>query len=179
MGGKAMTSTACHCHGENTHPGSLQATTWDNWSWSWEEVWMISSPAVVEAGGSTQLWDHGREVYTAEEPGTRVNWDLSILWPCLQLAWASIPGKTKYNTTILTLIIESKIILSLISGGIRLDLRNRWFFCFVLFLSIVDLGFPGGSAVKNPPTMQEMWVQSLHWVDPPGGGMATHSSILA
>lgn len=68
-----MTSTACHCHGENTHPGSLQATTWDNWSWSWEEVWMISSPAVVEAGGSTQLWDHGREVYTAEEPGTRVN----------------------------------------------------------------------------------------------------------
>ena len=23
------------------------------------------------------------------------------------------------------------------------------------------LGFPGGSAVKNPPEMQEMWVQSL------------------
>ena len=33
--------------------------------------------------------------------------------------------------------------------------------------------------VKNPPTMQETWVQSLGWEDTPGKGMATHSSILA
>ena len=33
--------------------------------------------------------------------------------------------------------------------------------------------------VKNPPAMQEAWVQSLSWKDPLEKGMATHSSILA
>ena len=33
--------------------------------------------------------------------------------------------------------------------------------------------------VKNLPEMQETWVQSLGWEDPPEKGMATHSSILA
>ena len=26
---------------------------------------------------------------------------------------------------------------------------------------IAHLGFPSGSAIKNPPVMQEMWVRSL------------------
>jgi len=33
--------------------------------------------------------------------------------------------------------------------------------------------------VKNPPAMQETWVQSLGWEDPLEKGNATHSSILA
>ena len=33
--------------------------------------------------------------------------------------------------------------------------------------------------VKNPPTMQETWVQFLGWEDPLEREMATHSSILA
>ena len=33
--------------------------------------------------------------------------------------------------------------------------------------------------VKNPPAMQETWVQSLGGEDPLEKGMATHSSILA
>ena len=33
--------------------------------------------------------------------------------------------------------------------------------------------------VKNPPTMQETWVQSLGWEDPLEEGMAIQSSILA
>ena len=33
--------------------------------------------------------------------------------------------------------------------------------------------------VKNPPAMQETWVQSLDWEDPLEKGMGTHSSILA
>ena len=40
-------------------------------------------------------------------------------------------------------------------------------------------GFPGGSAVKNPPAMQELqetWVQSLGWEDPLEEGLATHYS---
>ena len=32
---------------------------------------------------------------------------------------------------------------------------------------------------KNPPAIQEIWVQSLGWEDPLGKGTATHSSILA
>ena len=43
-----------------------------------------------------------------------------------------------------------------------------------------QVGFPGGSdSKKNPPAMQETWVQSLGWEDPLEEGMATHSSILA
>ena len=33
--------------------------------------------------------------------------------------------------------------------------------------------------VKNPPAMQETWVQSLCWENPLEEGMTTHSSILA
>ena len=33
--------------------------------------------------------------------------------------------------------------------------------------------------VKNPPAMQETWVQSLGWEDPLENGMATHFSILS
>ena len=37
----------------------------------------------------------------------------------------------------------------------------------------------GAQLVKNPPAMQETWVQSLGWEDPLEKGTATHSSILA
>ena len=40
-------------------------------------------------------------------------------------------------------------------------------------------GFPGGSVVKNPPAMQEMWVQSLGQEDAQEEKMVTYSSILA
>ena len=33
--------------------------------------------------------------------------------------------------------------------------------------------------VKNPPAMQEIWVQSLGWEDPLEEGVATHSSIIS
>jgi len=40
-------------------------------------------------------------------------------------------------------------------------------------------GFPGGSVVKNLPTMQETSVRTLGREDPLEKEMATHSSILA
>ena len=46
-------------------------------------------------------------------------------------------------------------------------------------ISIIRLGFPGGSVVKNLPAKQKMWVQSLGWEDPLEEVVATHSSILA
>ena len=39
--------------------------------------------------------------------------------------------------------------------------------------------FPVAQLVKNPPAMQDTWVQSLGWEDPLEEGVATHSSILA
>ena len=41
------------------------------------------------------------------------------------------------------------------------------------------MGFPGGSAVKNPPPKQETQVQSLGQEHALEKEMATHSSILA
>ena len=38
-------------------------------------------------------------------------------------------------------------------------------------------GFPGGSALKNPPATQETWVQSLGQEDPLERVVATHSRI--
>ena len=43
----------------------------------------------------------------------------------------------------------------------------------------LNSSFPGGSAVKNLPIMQETQVQSLGLEDPLGKEMATHSSIFA
>ena len=44
---------------------------------------------------------------------------------------------------------------------------------------LIYRGFSGAQLVKNPPAMQETWVQSLVWEDPREKGMTTHSSILA
>ena len=44
---------------------------------------------------------------------------------------------------------------------------------------IHDMGFPGGSVVKNLPVKQETWVQSLGQEDPLEKEMAAHSCILA
>ena len=40
-------------------------------------------------------------------------------------------------------------------------------------------GFPGGSAVKNLPSMQKMQVRPLGWEYPLEKEMTIHSSILA
>ena len=52
--------------------------------------------------------------------------------------------------------------------------------CFLLSLQISSqVGFPGGSDVKESVCNAETWVRSLGWEDPLEEGMATHSSILA
>ena len=46
----------------------------------------------------------------------------------------------------------------------------------------MNMGFPGGSVVKNPLAIhepQQLWVQFLGWEDPLEEFMASHSSILA
>ena len=51
--------------------------------------------------------------------------------------------------------------------------------CRIRNMINISLSFPSGSAVNNPPAMQEMPVQSLGWEDPLEKEMATHSIILA
>ena len=47
-----------------------------------------------------------------------------------------------------------------------------------LILSHAFRGFPGGSVVKDLPSVQEMQVRSLHREDTLEKEMTTHSSIL-
>ena len=51
--------------------------------------------------------------------------------------------------------------------------RHRIVIYYDYWASLMD------QTVKNPPAMQETWVQSLGQEDPLEEGMATHSSILA
>ena len=56
----------------------------------------------------------------------------------------------------------------------------KWYLVVTLiYISLVTRGFPGGSAVKNLPTMQEMQVRFLSQEDPLEEVMAIHSGILA
>ena len=50
--------------------------------------------------------------------------------------------------------------------------------CSLLYV-IIHNCFPGGSAVKNTPAMQETRVQTLGQENPLEKEMATHSSVLA
>ena len=58
--------------------------------------------------------------------------------------------------------------------------QNHTLYWLLYLSSFFQSGdFPAGLVVKNPPTMQETWVQSWSQEDPLEEGMATHSSILA
>ena len=57
-------------------------------------------------------------------------------------------------------------------------LVHHWWEC-KLMQPLWKRDSPGGSVVKNPLAMQEMWIQSLGWKDPWEKEMATLSSILA
>jgi len=70
--------------------------------------------------------------------------------------------------------------------SLEIHYPGRWFGGKLLFFwktpwdpTAEERGFPGGSAVKNSPAMQETRVRSLGQEDPLEEGMAIHSSILA
>ena len=65
-----------------------------------------------------------------------------------------------------------------------MEIRTYWGFLIYIYIFLntyahIHMGFSGGSALKNPPPMQEMQVQSLDQEDPLEKKTATHSSILA
>ena len=63
-------------------------------------------------------------------------------------------------------------------GHTHLNVKSRETWNWEFYLET----FPGGSVVKNLPTMQEpqeMWLRSLGWEDSLEEGLSTHFSILA
>ena len=60
-----------------------------------------------------------------------------------------------------------------------LGVFNIYIYIFLNTYAHIYMGFSGGSALKNPPPVQEMQVQSLDQEDPLEKKTATHSSILA
>ena len=72
-----------------------------------------------------------------------------------------------------------------LDGGTTGGLREQRCDSLLLLISAafqwpcVNCSFPGSSAVKNPPEMQDMWIQSLGREDPQEKEMKTHSSTLA
>ena len=68
---------------------------------------------------------------------------------------------------------------------LKISIKSIWFNMLfnasiaLLKFCLDDLGYLNALLVKNLPTVQETWVQSLHWEDPLEKGKTTHSSILA
>ena len=48
------------------------------------------------------------------------------------------------------------------------------FIAFFYVILMLDMNFPGSSVVKNLPSLQETWIQSLGQEDPLEKEMATH-----
>ena len=79
---------------------------------------------------------------------------------------------------IMELVLECTLEINILRVKESPSLFLFFFFCHPKLL----VGFPGGSAVKNPSAIQETqetWVQSLHQEDILEKEIATHSSILA
>ena len=61
-----------------------------------------------------------------------------------------------------------------------LKFRTKVFFPYnMCYVTKLQKGFPGGSAVKNSSAIQETWVRSLGQEDPLEKKMASQSSVLA
>ena len=61
-----------------------------------------------------------------------------------------------------------------------LKFRTKVFFPYnMCYVTKLQKGFPGGSAVKNSSAIQETWVRSLGQEDILEKEMTTHSSLLA
>ena len=124
---------------------------------------------------------------------------LNILWHCLSLG---LKWKVTFSSLVATAEKSWKQIMGIDlhflsimcffpanqknSGGCHI--QTKLFIKFLFYIednlpTILILQKKGASLVaqmvKNPPAMQEIWVQSLGWEDPLEKGMATHSNILA
>ena len=59
------------------------------------------------------------------------------------------------------------------------DTTSSWQLCAMVFIYCISWASLVAQIVKNPPALQETWVQSLGQEDPPEEEMGAHSSVLA
>ena len=105
---------------------------------------------------SLHLWYYEKDSFReSNAPGI---WDPLLLVQAVQRKGKSPEGNARENRT------SRVCVCVFVCGGRKID---------NLPPSLL------AQTAKNPPAMQETWVQSLGWEDPPEKGMATHSSILA
>ena len=78
-------------------------------------------------------------------------------------------------------LIEGTLPRPLVHGILKKLLEQLLTYCRNLFYSTCQTSGASlvAQLVKNPPAMQETWVQSLSWEEPLEKGKAIHSSILA
>ena len=90
------------------------------------------------------------------------------------LKWVSMPSSRRSSRA------TDQTQVSRIAGGFFTvqATRKACLFSLLFFKAREDLGFPGGSVVKNLPSMQETWVRSLGGEDPLKEGMATTPVFL-
>ena len=91
-------------------------------------------------------------------------------WLALQTNW--------YYSVILEITLNYCILKSFVDYE-GYFISSKGFLLTVVVIMVIELNSPIAQLLKNPPAMQETWVQSLGWEDPLEKGKATHSSILA
>ena len=119
-------------------------------------------------------------LWVGKKLGVTQNWDFGLgVWSVTEYVCVHVCAHTYACTHISVCLWQGESFLGhqhCSPEGSYLTLRED-------VVLILQRGyFPGGSAVKNPPAMQEpqeMQVRSLGWEDPLEEGMATQSSILA
>ena len=63
--------------------------------------------------------------------------------------------------------------------GLWFEFRFEWTYVSHITSFLLYIAVPGGSTVKNLPTMWKNWVRCLGWEDSLEEGMATHSTTVA
>ena len=122
-----------------------------------------------------RLW-----LWVRKKLGVTQDWDFGLgVWSVTEYVCVRVCAHTYASTLIGVCLWQGESF----SGHQNCSPEGGYFTLREDVVLILQTGnFPGGSAVKNPPAMQEpqeMRVRSLGWEDSLEEGMATQSSILA
>ena len=135
----------------------LTVQGWRSW---WEAVFLCahSEPFEFRKQGSEAAEETQTSALLETQPRLQSKWE----WPRFRCRWACPGPQTPGRSTSQSTQTPQQLLSC----------------CF--WSDFIDfLGFPGGSAVRNLPAVQEIWVPSLSQEDPLEKEMATHSSVLA
>ena len=136
-----------------------------HWTLLSRATWWFSQPGCL-APHSRVSWEVCTRVKTAQRSSTLS--DPSVLPSPSQspfLLISLLAGKYQVH-----FVYWPYSLLPWISGTLIIILSH--------FSVISSKSTPVAQTVKNLPALQETWVWSLGWEDPPEKGMATHPSIL-